>query len=841
MSRLGVPLVFASILLWVLMAAPAAGQAVPDSGDVVVNEILYAPSPPSNEYIELYNRSAEAVNLGALEYADDGDDFAPVARTDTLLPPGDYVVLVRAPSAFESAFPSVDHLAPEGWDALNNGGDVVQLRHAASGRLLDAVPYDPSWGGADGASLERIDPAGPSSRASNFGTSPADAGGTPAAQNALYDPDTSPPTLSGATPTAAGDTLFARFSEPLADTSVSSASVDLLDAGAPSIVAASVLADAPRRVRCVLSASLPEGSYTLEARDVADRYGNVQPETHTSFEYVETTPPDSGDVVVNEILYAPSPPSNEFIELYNRSETAIDVSTLSYADEERNFAPLRDRRTVLPPDSFMVLARDSAAFAEAFPNVSFIAPPGWDALNNGGDTVRLRHSPSGTLLDRVPYASSWGGADGASLERIDPAAPSTAASNFAASSAPGGATPGSQNSRYDPDRTAPTIIFSEETPSGDAAVHFSEPVAPPTLAPDAFEVAGQPPTAVQLRDDSVAVLRLDTAPEGGAVDVADVADRVGNRLAQATRPLALQPDSGDVIVNELMYAPRADDFDDQPNQVEYVELLNPSDRPLTLNGLHLTDRPTEEGEADTVRAGRLRVLPPNGYAVVAAAPNAPSTPTESQLAAAFPEAPLTADSVAFLPVDAAQVGLANDGDRVRIHRADTAVVADLTYDPNWHAPSLEETQGTALERISSNGRATAADNWTSSTAPAGGTPGAPNSMSSDRPADPPDTGLEISPSPFSVEQDGGTRIQYQLRDEPNLIRVRIYDARGRAVRTLEEARLSGREGALVWNGRNGDGQRVRVGVYVVAFEAVQTTAGTIARYKAPVVVARPLD
>ncbi len=80
-----------------------------------------------------------------------------------------------------------------------------------------------------------------------------------------------------------------------------------------------------------------------------------------------------------------------------------------------------------------------------------------------------------------------------------------------------------------------------------------------------------------------------------------------------------------------------------------------------------------------------------------------------------------------------------------------------------------------------------------------------------------------------------------LSARPSLIRVRIYDARGRRVRTLEEARLAGRSGELVWNGRDDDGNRVRIGPYVVLLEAVQADGGTTTELKETVVVARPLN
>jgi hypothetical protein len=427
------------------------------------------------------------------------------------------------------------------------------------------------------------------------------------------------------------------------------------------------------------------------------------------------------------------------------------------------------------------------------------------------------------------------------LERIDPAGPSTAAFNFAPSTAEAGATPGRRNSRYDPDETAPTPVFAEQVAETTAEVTFSEPLRAASVTASAFSLESTAVTQAALTHDSVAVLSLADAPSDTALRIEGIRDRVDNTLAATTLPLALRPDSGAVAINEILFDPRADDFDDRPNQVEYVEILNRTDRPLTLHGLFATDRPTEDGTADTLQTSRRVALPPGGYGVASAAPKHAQRADSSQLARAFPEAPISSDSAAYLPVDAARLGLGNDGDRVRLHRADGTIIAEVTYSPDWHAAGLEETKGTALERISPTGRAEAADNWTSSPAAAGGTPGAQNAVALPTSDSPADTGLQIAPSPFSVKRDGATRIQYTLEGVPNVVRARIFDARGRTVRTLEDAHLTGRTGELVWNGRDDAGNRVRVGVYVVLFEAVRATEGVVSQFKAPVVVARTLD
>jgi hypothetical protein len=103
--------------------------------------------------------------------------------------------------------------------------------------------------------------------------------------------------------------------------------------------------------------------------------------------------------------------------------------------------------------------------------------------------------------------------------------------------------------------------------------------------------------------------------------------------------------------------------------------------------------------------------------------------------------------------------------------------------------------------------------------------------------------MSVTPSPFSPDGDGVdefTAITYSLESASPLIRVRIFDSRGRIVRHLEEARLSSKTGRLVWNGLDDSGNPLRVGIYVVLLEAIDATAGRIEAYKAVAVLARRL-
>ena len=551
------------------------------------------------------------------------------------------------------------------------------------------------------------------------------------------------------------------------------------------------------------------------------------------------------DVVINEILYAPSPSQNEFIELYNRSKTTVDLQNFSFSDDREIPTPITNTQHLVPPGAYVVLVRDAAHFEAAFPGVSYVAPPEWDALNNGGDAAVLYRGA--TEIDRVPYRPSWGGADGRSLERIDPAGPSDRPSNFGPSTAPSGATPAAQNSVYAPDDAPPVLTFTEVTASDTVVAHFDEPIAPSTSAASfALDDERSPVEGERSEDGTRMHLAFEHAVTGLRLHAAGVRDLVGNTQRTASTLLGYPPAAGDLAINEIMYDPRADDYDEHPNQPEYIEFANRSDHALSLRGLFWTDRPDETGHADTTRFGdvHLLALPPGGFAVVFAASDSnPAETVASALSRAFPAIDVGASSVVLLPYDAATLGLRNDGDLVRLHAVRGMNIDEVRYTPDWHAPHVIDAKGTSLERISLTAPTQAATNWTSSVALHGGTPGRANSVFLTETA-PSDNTIIVAPSPFSPDGDGfedATRIQYRLDANVALVRARIYDALGRPVRTLEESRLVTRTGEFLWDGRGDDGQRLRIGIYVVLFEALDAAGGRVISLKHPVVLARPLN
>ncbi|MGB4083366.1 MAG: lamin tail domain-containing protein [Candidatus Fermentibacter daniensis] len=162
------------------------------------------------------------------------------------------------------------------------------------------------------------------------------------------------------------------------------------------------------------------------------------------------------DLVINEIMYRPNPGEPEWIELHNRSEYPVQLAGVVLSDSREDVTITADS-ILVEAGGYVILAPDSAEFRDAWPDAPglVIEPPSWPALNDQiqpgreyADDVRISLS-CGQALDMVPYAPSWGGSAGRSLEKIDPAASGWLSTSWTTCSGTG--TPNERNSSYNPD------------------------------------------------------------------------------------------------------------------------------------------------------------------------------------------------------------------------------------------------------------------------------------------------------------------------------------------------------------------------------------------------------
>ncbi|NLF32934.1 MAG: hypothetical protein GX591_18865, partial [Planctomycetes bacterium] len=175
------------------------------SADLRITEINYHPHDPTAaelavdpdlddndfEFIELANVGTAPIGLSGVKFTN-GIDFDFSASSITTLNPGQYVVVVADPAAFTLRYGSTPRIAGTFSGSLNNAGERITLADDTGAIVHDFAYADVgNWPGrADGkgSTLEIIDTAGDYDDGDAWRSSEV-YGGTPGAPSVAFEPD----------------------------------------------------------------------------------------------------------------------------------------------------------------------------------------------------------------------------------------------------------------------------------------------------------------------------------------------------------------------------------------------------------------------------------------------------------------------------------------------------------------------------------------------------------------------------------------------------------------------------------------------------------------------------
>ena len=158
-------------------------------------------------------------------------------------------------------------------------------------------------------------------------------------------------------------------------------------------------------------------------------------------------------IVINEINYkdAVGFEVKDWVELYNNSESTVDLSGWVFKDNDDLHEFIIPNGTVLAPDSYIVLAQSLVDFQSKFPGVSPVLGSFTFGLSGGGELVRLFDN-TGILVDSLEYndINPWpteADGNGPTLELISSELDNNLGENWDACAAPGfeHGTPSTQN------------------------------------------------------------------------------------------------------------------------------------------------------------------------------------------------------------------------------------------------------------------------------------------------------------------------------------------------------------------------------------------------------------
>ncbi len=283
--------------------------------------------------------------------------------------------------------------------------------------------------------------------------------------------------------------------------------------------------------------------------------------------------------------------------------------------------------------------------------------------------------------------------------------------------------------------------------------------------------------------------------------------------------------AGAVVINEILFAPFA-------GEGEYVELLNNSAGTLNITGWRLTAGSGISANPRTLLLPDIPAPLAPGQCIVAA--------EDSGIFHFFPS--LTdVDARRVIVPRVWETRLNNAGEDIVLRDRAGSVIDSVFYLPSWHNPAVIDRTGRSLERILGSGNSNDPGNWSTCTLTEGGTPARANSVALRGGSTA--GGISASPNPFSPDADGfedATVIRYRIPRGVWSVTVRIFDARGRVVRTLATCAPSTGEGECIWDGRDQEKAIARMGIYVVYIEATDESRLTSFAAKGVVVLAHRL-
>jgi hypothetical protein len=377
----------------------------------------------------------------------------------------DSMVLVCASSSATALSPYARVLSVTSFPSLDNDGDVLFIR-SGQGSIIHAVEYTTDWyqnalKANGGWSLEMIDVHNPCSGISNWNASSSLIGATPGKVNAVtrINSDRQPPQLLRAF-AADSLTIHLVFNEPL-DSARSIALQNFnVDNGIGQPIKVHVIPSVFSRVQLKLSVPLQRNKiYYLQCSSVADCVGNSVAATQ-SVKVGLSTFASKGDVIINEILFNPPANGTDYLELYNKSNHIINLSTLSIANRNTvgnisSIEPITNEPLLLFPASFIVLAESFQWIKQSYSiidSTTFITTVLPTLSDDKGNVLLLNEQ--GAIIDELSYTQAWHfpfiqNEEGVALERIDYFAPTQVKENWhSASTTVQYGTPGYQNSQH---------------------------------------------------------------------------------------------------------------------------------------------------------------------------------------------------------------------------------------------------------------------------------------------------------------------------------------------------------------------------------------------------------
>ncbi|MFN7118678.1 MAG: lamin tail domain-containing protein, partial [Saprospiraceae bacterium] len=427
-------------------------------GDIIITEIFADPTPrqglPEAEFVELYNRSNKVIQLQNFGFSAGG---TPQRLPAHLLLPGDYIIICD--DGVLTDFQLFGKAIPVGsFPAMTNSGDDLTLTDA-DGQVIFSITYTDDWyqnveKAQGGWTLELIEVSKNPICEGNWRASIHPDGGTPGTPNSLPGAalDNIPPQLINAL-IQNDTTILLTFNESLEPNTAENSRNYLVE----NIIIKEAFLITPTQIILYLATPLQKNQlYAVTFNNqITDCLGNSTAIPAT-LEIGIAEPWQSGDVIINEVLFNPQSGGSDFIELYNISGKILNLNDLQIINTQKtgSTASISIQKDYLfLPGNYIAITENPQDLRDRY-NPPLNAPllqSDLPTLDDKQGNVTLRYN--GVTIDSFDYTDELHFAlltdkEGVSLERIRFTTPTQRADNWhSAAASVRFATPGYRNSQ----------------------------------------------------------------------------------------------------------------------------------------------------------------------------------------------------------------------------------------------------------------------------------------------------------------------------------------------------------------------------------------------------------
>ena len=439
---------------------------------IVINEIMADPDPPvalpNAEYIELYNRTSEEIDLAGWKIKS-GNSIGTI--TQGKIAANGYLLLCSSTNKPNfDAYGTVAQVTS--FPTLANSGALIVLMNADN-QVVTWTEYSDTWFGADnfrkdgGFSLERIDADNLHCSSANWQPSQSQSGGTPCAVNSVKreNKDEILPEFLGIN-FLNNNSVELIFNKEMNDSLLQVVQNYFSD----DVDVQTAVGVEPKMDRVDLTFSPDLANDTVEIKVQNLKCISGFPLADFSFQVASPQDIEPNDLVINEVLYNPQANTGEFVELFNKSDKVVKISDIFLT---RRYNGELDTKKTITTDNILLFPKKYLLLTDNLPSICNFYTCDENALkiqcslpslpNTDGSVVICKSDA--TIIDEFTYSDkmqspSIANSQGVSLERINPYLPTNDASNWhSASFSENYGTPSRQNSQYNVQNTTSAKPF----------------------------------------------------------------------------------------------------------------------------------------------------------------------------------------------------------------------------------------------------------------------------------------------------------------------------------------------------------------------------------------------